>query len=160
MSNAIIDAAIAASYAGLTQQTPFPTPPLFWGSDVSCDQDLDPTKIVDSLSPEAITQGMHRRLVTPRGKLVDDPAYGWDLCGELNTGLTTKDVDGIARRVRSEVTKDDRIQTARVRVVTTGVAQTIRVEITVYPVNPRTGTFRAIMIATPASLVLQEISRP
>jgi phage baseplate assembly protein W len=160
MSNPTVDDAIAAGIAALTQQTPFPAPPLLWGSDVSCDLDLDPRVVLASDSIEVIAQGMHRRLDTPRGKLVDDPSYGWDLKAELNTGLTTADVDGIARRVRSEVLKDDRIRTATVTVKTTGVAQTIRVIIVVQPVNPRTGTFRAIMVATPASLVLEEINRP
>lgn len=159
MSNAVVDAAIAAGIAALVQETAFPTPPLLWGADVSCDTDLDPTTVLDPGSVDVLSQAIHRRLDTPRGKLADDPAYGWDLKAELHAGLTTADVDGIARRVRSELLKDDRLRVVQVTVQTTAVAQRIRVVIVAQPVDPRTGTFRAIMVATPASLVLEEITR-
>jgi phage baseplate assembly protein W len=159
VSNPTVDDAIAAGLAALTQETPFPAPPLLWGSDVSCDQDLDPSTVLDPSSFVVLAQAIHRRLQTPRGKLIDDPTYGWDLRGELNKGITLAQVDGISRRVRSEVLKDDRIKSAQVTVQTMNVAQQIRVIIDVVPFDPTTGTFRAILIATPASLVLQEIAR-
>lgn len=153
----LVRAAIAAELAKLERIAPAPTPPFGYGADLSCAEDLTPTMdVVDPFSVRAIGEAIARRLDTPRGALVDDPDYGLDLRGYLNRGTTIAELNALADRVRTEVSKDDRIASARV-VVTSQTTRELRVAIVVTPVALDAGPFSLTLAVTSADVLIEEL---
>jgi hypothetical protein len=79
-----------------------------------------------------VAQALYRRLITPRGTLFYDTAYGFDLSefvGEVGPELAAAAMPG---RIRNELLKDDRVSSvdASVEVVTEGAETTLVVSIT------------------------------
>jgi hypothetical protein len=161
MSNAIVDAAIAAGFATLERVTTTPTAPFGYGRDISCDSDIHPETDVDPFSPLAIAQALLRRHDTPRGRLPDDPAYGLDLRGELNRGTDPRTFESLSRRSSAECRKDDRVVAARVDVSSdTPNGSALRVKFTITPADPRTGgPFRFTLAVTSAATILSELAK-
>lgn len=60
----------------------------------------------------AVAQAMARRLQTPRGGLIDDPTYGYDLVGELNDDVNATDIARMSGLVNAECLKDERVSQA------------------------------------------------
>ena len=86
---------------------------LAYGVDLSCIRDVTPDLAeVDPTSPAAVGQGALRRLLTPRGGVVDDQAYGLDLRAYTSHGVTNDELRGLAAQVRAEAMKDDRVSEA------------------------------------------------
>lgn len=80
-----------------------------YGSDLSCATDLTPMMVeLEGDDPQIVGESNIRRLDTPRGGLVDDPDYGYDLCGELRKPMTAQELRAIPGRIVSELSKDDR----------------------------------------------------
>lgn len=86
------------------------------GSDLSCVSDLDPHMGVVS-GRTLLAQAIARRLQTPKGALLDDPNYGYDLVGQLNSDIAQGDLGRIAAAVTAECQKDQRVFSASVTVV-------------------------------------------
>jgi hypothetical protein len=79
-----------------------------YGTTLSCTFDLDPMgQTVSGLT--ALSQALVRRITTPRGRLLTDPNYGYDISGELNDDVTTQQVGAIASNVDQEYLKDQRV---------------------------------------------------
>ena len=57
----------------------------------------------------ALAQALIRRITTPRGRLLNDPNYGYDIAGELEDDVTTQQVAAIAANVDQEFLKDQRV---------------------------------------------------
>src|SRR5882724_5139925 len=93
-----------------------------FGLDWSCVSDLDPRGATVT-GFRIIGEAIARRLQTPRGGLLDDPNYGYDLVGELNDDMGAGDTGRIAASVTAECLKDQRVTAATVTVtfVTSGV---------------------------------------
>ncbi len=88
------------------------SPPLelAYGLDLWCVLDVTESLLeVDPTRPVAVGQAIARRLITPRGGLVDDPNYGLDLRGYVNRGVTQNSLLQLAAQVRAEALKDDRV---------------------------------------------------
>ena len=86
-----------------------PTTDLGYGSDLSCIEDV--TEAMAELEGDDIglvVQANYRRLRTPRGALLDDPDYGYDLALLLHAGMTRTEIQGVADQIRAELEKDDR----------------------------------------------------
>jgi len=84
-----------------------------YGRDLSCITDVTAAlDEVDPMSASAVTQAIIRRLITPRGGVIDDGAYGFDLRGYCNRGVTQPDLNRVQAQVQSEARKDDRVATA------------------------------------------------
>jgi hypothetical protein len=81
-----------------------------FGADVSTflNGDLDPS-FASITGQYAVAEACVRRLGTPRGSLVDDADFGYDLRLVLNRGLQPGEVYTIAENVRAECLKDERV---------------------------------------------------
>jgi hypothetical protein len=78
------------------------------GHDLSCVSDLDPS-MREVQGRIALAQACARRLQTPRGRLIDDPDYGYDLTDEIGDDLSPSDIARIASSVDAEMLKDERV---------------------------------------------------
>jgi hypothetical protein len=157
--NAVVADAIATETAALTRTTATPSAPFGYGADISCTRDLDES-MPEVSGQTALAQALARRLDCPRGGVPDDGDYGIDLRGYLNRGLTTDEVRGLAGAIRSELTKDDRVDTLRVTVTPTPTGESIRVSIQVVPRDPTLGgPFTLTLALTDGGALVEEMTR-
>lgn len=158
--NSPVRDAIAAELAELTQEQPYPVAPFGWGRDLNCASDLLETMgEVDPFSTLALGQAIVRRLDCPRGALPDDLDYGIDLRAYLNRGTAAAEIAQLATRIRTEITKDDRIDSAVVTVTPSPSGSSLGVAIRVTPVDAQIGGFSMTLAVTSAEVLVQEISR-
>lgn len=117
--NATVATALATDLATLATELDVraDAAPLGYGRDLWCVTDL--TATMDTIAPDsrlAIAQAVVRRWITPRGALLDDPDYGYDVRGKLNRGLTQVELRSLGSLMRLEARKDDRVSDAAVTV--------------------------------------------
>ena len=86
------------------------------GTDLSGISDLDPAMLEVS-GRTGLAQAIARRLITPRGRLIDDPNYGFDLTGRVGNDLGPRDIAILESGIEAECLKDERVITADVTVV-------------------------------------------
>lgn len=142
----VVTDAIAAMIAGLGRTTPDPRPPYGYGTDLDCASDLsEDMRLVDPSSRKAIAQAVIRRLSTPRGGLPMSPEYGLDVLSMLNTGLESRDLAGIAGRVRLEVLQDDRVDAVDVRGEYSHATSTLDLTMWITPVDRAIGAFQFVV---------------
>ena len=60
----------------------------------------------------AVAEAIARRLQTPRGGLIDDPNYGYDLTAFLDADITAPVLASIQSQVNAECVKDQRVTSA------------------------------------------------
>lgn len=153
-----VKAKIAEELALLTQLAPFPSGDLGYGSDISCDFDVDPfVTEVDPFSTLGVAESLVRRLDCPRGENPDDPNYGIGLRQMLNVGVTDQTIRQLAGQIRAELFKDDRVNDLTVVVTPSNAAKNLRVEIRVIPVGTAGGPFRLTLDASDSVILLEEI---
>lgn len=149
---------IARDLASLVQIVDFPVPPYGFGSDISGDFDVDPNaREVKGSTTLALAQAIVRRLDCPRGGLPDDKDYGIDLRSYCNRGTTADALRSLGGQIKSELQKDDRIDTVTVRLSPTSTGSSLRVELAVRPVDPALGGFSLTLSASSAAVLLEEI---
>lgn len=68
----------------------------------------------------AIAEAIVRRLTTPRGRLIDDPNYGYDLTDLINDGTTPPQLAQAQKLASFEAKKDPRVIQCQVRIQLTG----------------------------------------
>lgn len=78
-----------------------------YGLDLDCVEDLHITLRAASSEKLALAQAIARRMQTPRGRLLDDPEYGYDLRRWI--GTTDPPVALIEAAIASEARKDERV---------------------------------------------------
>jgi len=83
------------------------------GTDLSCVSDCTPD-FAEATGRLCLAQAVARRLLTPRGGLVDDPNYGFDLTGYVNDDVSTADLARIQANTEAECLKDERVEAADV----------------------------------------------
>lgn len=136
-----------------------PTGALGYGSDLSCGSDLtDLMDEVDPFSQRALGEAIVRRLSTPRGSLPDDGDYGIDLRGYCNKGTTADDIRALASKVRTELQKDDRIDSVTVTVTPSPTGTTLAITLAVRPFDPNLGGFSLTLAVTSAAVLIQELN--
>lgn len=87
------------------------------GTDISTPDGLDLDPMMRTVSGvRGLGQALARRLITPRGSLVDDASYGYDLRTRLNDSLTTADLAQLGAVVARECERDERVESASARV--------------------------------------------
>jgi len=133
----VLEALVAAQVA-LIPVVPRVVPDvLYYGTDLACVLDVTPT--VDEVNPQstvAIGEGLVRRFITPRTRVLDDDTYGFDLRGQLNHGVTQPGLTRLQSSIRVECLKDDRVEDATVTVTMTSVAsRQMRVQISATAVD-------------------------
>lgn len=108
--------------------------------------DLDPY-FTEVTGHEGLGQALGRRLVTPRGSLEDDPAYGYDVRVRMNDD--DPNVDAIAVEVAAELVKDERVESASASV--TFMESSLRI---VADVLTALGPFRLTLDVSAVSVAL------
>ncbi len=155
----VIESALAAELATLTREVEPSTEPLGFGIDLDCVTDVtEDFAETDPRSPKGIAQGAIRCLTTPRGSLVDDPDYGFDLRAVTSRGVATGELRGIASAIAGEVTKDDRISDVTVELSASLANQTLDVKLRIQPKDPALGTFSLTFVVTSAEVLINTIS--
>jgi len=102
--------------------------------DLSCVEDLD-------LGGAEVTEGMVlaqacvRRIMTPRGRLLDDNLYGMTVRDWINEGMTELKVVQLQTAIRLELRKDERVVDAEVRAAWDFNAKRITISIDVQGVE-------------------------
>jgi hypothetical protein len=155
--NPTVEAALAAQFAELeaTPAASTPTPPYGYGRDLSCLGDLTADCAeVDPFSRAGLSEAIVRRLTTPRGRIVDAPDYGLDLRLMLNRGTTDTTLRTLSGQIRSELTKDDRIEDVRVEVAVSSDRRTLRVVLMIAAVDPLLGEFEMVLAVSSETVVL------
>lgn len=149
---------IAAQVALLKSIVRTPIEPFGYGVDSYGSLDVtDNLAEVDAFSPEGISQGLARRLQTPRGTLQDDLDFGRDVRAYLNRGLALQDLRAVEGEVRLEAAKDDRISEVQAS-VTLPTLSTMSIALKVYPEDARTGgPFDLILAVTSAEVIVEAI---
>ena len=79
-----------------------------YGTDLACVTDLETTLGVVS-GTRVVAEAIARRLQTPRGTLIGDPDYGFDLTGYCNDELGAGGLAWISSQIVAECTKDERV---------------------------------------------------
>ena len=92
----------------------------YFGRDTSCTTELRTGRYAAGV--RLVAESAYRRLTTPRGMLrggADEAEYGIDLLDMIGSVSTAKDAAALPGRISSELTKDERIETATVTVLET-----------------------------------------
>lgn len=121
------------------------------GTDISCTDDIDPTFRLVS-GQRCLAEALYRRLITPRGTLLGDPEYGFDLRGLLNDDELSPFQVGAG--VEAELRKDPRVREVLVEVVADAVAKSLHLTITV---TDESGPFLLVLEVTDMSIELLEL---
>lgn len=159
----VVRDAIAAELALLERVVPTPTGALGYGSDIAMTDDAGDVH-ADMLErrgddPLVLAEALVRRLDTPRGSLPDDRDYGYDVRGHLNRGTTAQEIRGMSSGVHGEVTKDDRVGSARVDVTPAPDGSSLAIAIQITPADPALAPFELVLAVTSAAVLIEEIRR-
>lgn len=107
-----------------------PTPS--YGSDLDCLSDLTGA-MAETSGLHMLTQALCRRLITPRGTLIDDPNYGFDVRQFLGADLGPADIARIQAGIDAELLKDERILSSQSSVTLAAVAGVLTIGTTITP---------------------------
>lgn len=153
----IVNDSIARQTAELERLIDAPAPPLGYGRDLSCVSDLTvDMSETDPNSPLGIAEACARRLQTPRGGLIDDPDYGFDVRGLENRGVPEATLRDLAGQIRSELKKEDRITDASVTVVRSGSSLAIQIVLT--PADIALDTFAFVLSVTSGAVLIDTVT--
>lgn len=161
MSQIVLDA-VEVEAARVRRAVDPPRGELGWGRDLACAVDLTPS--MEEVSGERLlSDAIVRRLTTRRGSLPDarapglrDLTYGLDLTSYLNRGITAQEIRALATKVRSELTKDDRIATVSVTVTPSPTGDRLDLDLRVTPRDAR-NAFRLVLAVTSAGVLVAEL---
>ncbi len=86
-----------------------------YGTDIICDYDLDPLcREEDPLSAIAVVRAVFRRITTPRGGMIDDQEYGFDIQSLIHKAMTPQFEASIPGILRNEILKDERVDSVSI----------------------------------------------
>jgi phage baseplate assembly protein W len=89
------------------------------GTDLSCIQDL--TDEMATVSGRlGLAQALARRIITPRGALIDDANYGFDITDFLDNDVLPATLAQVGGNVDAEFLKDQRVLASTTTVITSG----------------------------------------
>lgn len=124
-----------------------------FGSCWNCISDLViPSNQVTGFT--VVAQAIARRWQTPRGALIDDPDYGFDLSDFVNDDLDKATLAGIAHSAANEAEKDERVLTCEVTVtfITGGLLNVIGKVVTTQ------GPFALVVSVSQVTVSLLQVS--
>jgi len=162
LSNTIVDAAVMADLATLAREVEPTLAPLGFGTELSCVTDVTPDWAeTDPNSPEGIVEATIRRWTTPRGALIDDPNYGYDLRAYCNRGVSSAELRTLALALEAEASKDDRVDAIDVTLTTTRTARmldTLALAAMITPADATLVPFTFTFSVTNAGVLLETIA--
>lgn len=123
-----------------------------YGWDLSCTDDLT-EEMLEVGGNTVLIEALYRRLITPRGRLLDDPNYGFDLRQYLNADIdiSARTLGEIASGIEQEFAKDQRVRRSTVSVTYDARARVLMVVADVVGLN---GTFSLVLAATDVNVTL------
>jgi hypothetical protein len=124
-----------------------------FGTDINTPgaMDLDPF-FTEIEGVDALGQACARRLMTPRGSLVGDAAYGYDVRAHLNDD--DPNTSAIAAAVADELAKDERVESATATVTFDGAAGSLTITATVFTAA---GPFRLVLAVSAVTVELLDM---
>lgn len=128
---------------------------LGFGLDLSCVQDLDPHMTVTQ-GNRLVAEAIARRLLTPKGGLIDDPNYGFDLVGAINSDISQADLGRIAAGINQEAQKDQRVFQANTQVTNVGTGPLLNLNITI-ALQTQQGPFTLVLTADQVTVSILSI---
>lgn len=127
-----------------------------YGSDISCTSDCDANfSELAGDDPRLVAESCWRTITSPRGSIPGSPDDGWDVSQLLRTGATPSEQRTWPGLVRSELLKDDRIDSLSVkfRQITSDTW-----EIAITGTTETGGEFELVGELTATSAVLKDLS--
>jgi hypothetical protein len=121
------------------------------GTCMTCVTDIRPSM---ATGRRCHGEAIARRYQTPRGGLIDDPNYGFDLTGELNDDVTQADIARISSGAEAEALKDERTLAAAVSITFVGGALLVSVVLT-----DSAGPFLLVLSVTSVTLELLTVGK-
>lgn len=123
-----------------------------YGVDISCVDDLDPMfGLVEGNT--TLAQAILRRLSTPRGGLLDDADYGFDVRSLLCDESTPARLAAAKMAIESEVEKDERVLSCEATLDFNIALETLTIRLTV---TTRSGPFRLVLSVDQVNVELLE----
>lgn len=123
-----------------------------FGTAIPCVQDID-------LSGRTVTgrtvlsEALARRLLTPRGKLIDDANYGYWVAGELGDDIGQNDIAKIAGNIDVEFRKDQRVIDSTTT-ATVGLVDGVQTLTTMSTVTSGAGPFSLVLSISQVTLTI------
>lgn len=145
--NPIVEAALAKELATLERVTDAPTGALGYGRDLSCITDCT-DNFAEVSGPMLVLESVARSWITPRGTVLDDPDFGTDCRGILNHATPIQDLRMMQSRLQTEALKDERVETAQVRLEMDQLARRISATGTLGLRDWRNTTFTFVLSVT------------
>ncbi len=128
--------------------------PADFGTDLGCVFDLEAT-CAPVTGRKLLAQAIARRLITPRGRLIDDANYGTDLTEFINEDMSKRDIAMLLSAINAEVMKDERVASVTIDIIAppnlTG-AYTIRIDL-----EDADGPFSMTVAASSVTLELLKV---
>jgi hypothetical protein len=121
------------------------------GTCMACVTDIKPGMVSGR---RCLGEAIARRLQTPRGGLIDDPNYGFDLSGELNDDVTQEDVARMSSSIVAECLKDERVFGATATVVFANGTLLVTIKLT-----DSAGPFLLVLQVTSVTLELLTVGK-
>ena len=125
-----------------------------FGTDLSCVKDCT-EDMAEVTGRTGLAQAVARRYITPRGRLIDDPNYGFDLTEYVNDDLSPADIARIQAGAEAEAVKDERVEDAQVSLVVTTAGTMI---VTVVLTDAK-GPFTLVMSVTSTTVQLLTVDK-
>lgn len=152
----VVEDSLAEQIAGLVPIMSAPSGELGYGSDLSCDDDIDKGFAEVSGDDQlGIAQSLYRRLITPRGALIDDPDYGYQVAALVHQGLSDADLRAAAGAIHNELVKDDRLDDVVVTLARETL-DTLTLSIQVQPSDPLLENFELTLALSNGALLIEE----
>ncbi len=156
--NATVQAALAAALAELEVTSSIPDAPFGYGSDISCDSDVDPRWREVSDSALVLAEHCVRRLDTPQG-LPDQDDWGISITDYVNRPTTQQELYALEGAIIAELVDDDRIDEVKADVEVSSDYRTLTVGIKIVPEDPLAEDFTMTLSVTDTGVLLEEMSR-
>ncbi len=84
-----------------------------FGNELSCTNDVaGDSRMVSGF--RVVGEAIFRRWITPRGRLIGYPNYGYDITQHLNDDMSQREIVGMCAGLQAEAVKDERVTDATV----------------------------------------------
>lgn len=79
-----------------------------FGTELSCVTDIaGDNRSVSGF--RVVAEAIARRWITPRGRLIGFPDYGYDVTQHINDDMSPRDISALASALQAEAVKDQRV---------------------------------------------------
>jgi len=126
-----------------------------YGSEIDCFPDLNPAFAIVTDPMIVVGQAIARRLMTPRGGLLNDPNYGFDTRALLGGSFTPSQLYAIQSAVEQEALKDERVLSASASVTLPSQTGAMRISLSG---QLATGTFTYVLNVSQVTVALESFS--